>query len=341
MSIETEYTVFVDDHAHYKDEPERRTLGTYSSYDAAVGAARKVVDKSLDHLYRKGMSATQWWDLYKVYGDDPFIVPENGKPAFSAWAYAEARCSALREKPTATFLEAEWRHLVMLNYEIDPAILQPLVPAGTELDTWNGHTFVSMVGFMFLNTRVQGMTIPFHVNFEEVNLRFYVRRTERDEVKRGVVFIKEIVPRSAIALVARVLYNENYVAHPMYSEIALPDESNGYKGEVAYGWKHHGRRNELRVQFEGKAAYAEADSEETFISEHYWGYAAQPDGSTLEYQVTHPQWRVWRATEAQFDCDVEGMYGGQFVEALSLPPHSAFVADGSAITVRKGKPLIL
>src|SRR5579864_4477520 len=107
-----------------------------------------------------------------------------------------------------TFLTAEWRNLAMLNYEIDPNLLREYVPAGVELDQWNGHTFMSLVGFSFLNTKVLGLPIPFHRNFEEVNLRFYVRRNTRNEIRRGVVFIKEIVPRWAIAFVARSVYGE-------------------------------------------------------------------------------------------------------------------------------------
>src|SRR6185295_273969 len=126
------------------------------------------------------------------------------------------------------FLTAEWRHLVMLNYEIDPAILRRFVPRGTELDAWNGKTFVSLVGFLFLNTRVMGLPIPFHENFEEINLRFYVRRKADEGWRRGVVFIKEIVPRAAIAWVARWLYNENYVALPTGHALvrSLDDQKN-------------------------------------------------------------------------------------------------------------------
>src|SRR6185503_10439864 len=103
---------------------------------------------------------------------------------------------------------AHWRFLMMLNYEVDPSVLHPLVPRGTELDTWHGRTYASVVGFLFLDTRVLGLAIPFHRDFEEVNLRFYVRRREAEAWRRGVVFIKEIVPRWAIATVARVAYNE-------------------------------------------------------------------------------------------------------------------------------------
>ena len=129
---------------------------------------------------------------------------------------------------SSVFLKADWKHLLMLNYEIDPTILQPHVPVGTELDLFKGRCLVSMVGFMFLNTRLKGVPIPFHRNFEEVNLRFYVKRVEgsgdEQEVKRGVVFIKEIVPKPALSLVARVFYNENYVTHPMEHHLALANQ---------------------------------------------------------------------------------------------------------------------
>ncbi len=237
---------------------------------------------------------------------------------------------------TKEFLTAEWRHLAMINYEIDPAILQPLVPRGTELDSWQGKTFVSEVGFLFLNTRVMGVTIPFHQNFEEINLRFYVRRKAEDGWRRGVVFVKEIVPRLAIATVAKVVYNENYVARRMWHGTDLGEASFTKSGLVEYGWIEKSGRNFLRVRATGKAEMLAAGSEEEFITEHYWGYAAQRDGGTVEYQVEHPSWRVWQVSEAELECDVEHIYGAQFCEALRSKPSSAFVADGSPIIVRKG-----
>jgi hypothetical protein len=225
----------------------------------------------------------------------------------------------------------------MLNYEIDPALLRPLVPACTELDPWDGRHFVSLVGFRFLDTRVLGLAIPFHRNFDEVNLRFYVRRRGREGWRRGVVFIKEVVPKRAIAAVARWLYNENYVACPMDSEIRLPDPSRGTPGSVQYRWATPGRWNRLRAEFTGTPALPAPGSEEEFITEHYWGYVAQRDGSTLEYRVQHPPWRVWRATAAELDCDVQGFYGAAFGAALSVPPSSAFVAEGSPVAVYRGE----
>jgi uncharacterized protein len=234
------------------------------------------------------------------------------------------------------FLTARWVHLAMLNYEVEPSLLARLVPPGTDLDSFAGKTFVSMVGFQFLDARVLGVPVPFHRNFDEVNLRFYVRRDSAMGRRRGVVFVKEIVPRAAIAWLARRVYNEKYVALSMehHDEIGCSPEPR-----VAYHWRDGGRADHLAVRVAGPAYVPEETSEESFITEHYWGYVRQRNGTTLEYQVEHPRWRVWRASEAEFECDVAALYGAEFVPYLCGKPGSAFLAEGSAVTVRRGRPL--
>lgn len=193
------------------------------------------------------------------------------------------------------FLTAQWRHLAMLNYAIDPALLAPYVPPGTELDSWRGTTYVSVVGFMFLRTRVLGLAIPFHCNFPEVNLRFYVRRPGRpgephvdaDGHKRGVVFIKEIVPRAAIAAVARLVYGEAYVALPMRRRLALVEDGARVHGRVGYEWRLGDHWHGLDLDIDGAPAPLAPGFEAEFITEHYWGYASG-SGRTLEYRVEHP-----------------------------------------------------
>ncbi len=227
----------------------------------------------------------------------------------------------------------------MLNYEVESAVLAPLVPRGTELDAWNGRTFVSVVGFRFLDTRVRGLAIPRHRDFEELNLRFYVRHQARDGWRRGVVFVKEIVPRRAIAWVARRLYNENYFALPMRHVVpgaATPDTASR---RAVYEWFHASRWHGLAIDVAGAPSVPPDDSEEAFITEHYWGYARQRDGGTVEYQVEHPRWSVWRGTAATLDCDVASFYGAEFAPFLCGPPSSAFLADGSAVVVRRGTRL--
>lgn len=232
----------------------------------------------------------------------------------------------------AAFLTAEWRHLVMLNYEADPRLLAPLVPRGVELDSWGGMHFVSVVGFLFLNTRLLGVPVPFHRNFEEVNLRFYVRRRAPEGWRRGVVFIREFVPRAAIASIARLVYNEPYLALPMRHTL-----TQGVALSACYKWRTGGRWHQLSATTRGALQPTAPGSQEEFITEHYWGYTAQRDGSTVEYQVEHPRWPAWQVAECALDCDVAALYGPQFTACLGARPCSAFVAEGSPVTVRRGQ----
>jgi uncharacterized protein len=230
----------------------------------------------------------------------------------------------------SVFLSAEWRYLAMLNYAVSPELLNPFVPRGTELDSFNGKTFVSLVGFRFLNTRLFGtLPIPFHTDFDEVNLRFYVRRHEAGTNKRGVVFIREIVPKRAIALVARLAYGENYVPLPMKHEI----KTSGSGIAADYQWKLNGRWCRLHAQSLEASIQPAEGSLEQFITEHYWAYAAQPAGGCKEYQVVHVPWRVWRTKDASLDGNCEALYGAEFSRILNRQPDSAFIADGSMVRV--------
>src|SRR5688500_3798482 len=229
------------------------------------------------------------------------------------------------------FLTASWRHLAMLNYRVDPHLLAPLVPRGTELDAHEGVTYASIVGFLFTDTRVLGIPVPFHRNFEELNLRFYVRRTVGDETRRGVVFVKELVPRRAIALVARLAYNEPYEARRMSHHAAKSATTPLY---VSYSWQQRGGDwAHLSLTTTGKPQPLVPGSREEFITEHYWGYTRQRDGGTVEYRVEHPSWRVWQAERASVTGDLEELYGAQFAAELTGTPASAFLAEGSHVRV--------
>jgi uncharacterized protein YqjF (DUF2071 family) len=218
----------------------------------------------------------------------------------------------------------------MLNYAVDTALLKPFVPAGTELDFFRGRAYLSMVGFEFKRVRVRGFRVPFHQEFEEVNLRFYVRRSS----VRGVVFIRELVPRYAVAAVARLVYGENYSRVPMSHRIE--SSAGGEPVAAEYTWRSGRERFRMRIETEG-AGFIPADgSEEQFITEHYWGYAAQPGGACLEYEVQHPVWQVWRAKQAVFAGDAALLYGTEIAQVLRHAPDSAFLALGSPVTVFSG-----
>lgn len=232
------------------------------------------------------------------------------------------------------FLTAEWRNLAIFNYIVDPVLLAPFVPAGTELDFFEGHTYVSLIGFEFNRTRVMGFSVPFHCSFEEVNLRFYVRRSSH----RGVVFIRELVPHLAIAAVARVAFGENYSQTAMSHRVSVQPDCGPVRAEFSWGNREH--RCAMQIETEGGAAVPPDGSLGQFITEHYWGYTAQRDGGSLEYEVQHPRWPVRNAKHAEFVGNAIHFYGPEFAGILSRPPDSAFFADGSAVTVFRGRRIV-
>ena len=229
------------------------------------------------------------------------------------------------------FLTARWKDLIMANYEVDPSLLAGRVPRGTELDLFEGKCFVSLVGFMFLDTRVLGVPIPFHINFEEVNLRYYVKRETGDETRRAVCFVKEIVPRFAIAMVARTLYGEPYECWSM----------NHVRTEmtVSYDWSKGGCNNHLSVDIDAELGVPADGSHGEFIIEHYWGYTERGGGRVDEYKVEHPKWELFSVKNEVIDVDFAGTYGDEFAFLNGQKPYSVLLAKGSEVSVYKGTRL--
>ncbi len=233
-----------------------------------------------------------------------------------------------------TFLNAEWRKLAMVNYEVDPEILKPYLPYNTEIDFWNGTCYISLVGFMFIDTKVLKMKVPYHVNFEEINLRFYVKYLDNSGYKRGVVFIKEIVPRAALTFVANTLYSENYETMPTLHKWV---ESNDTL-TVKYAWKKE-KWNLLKVVADQNAIDIKEDSEEEFITEHFWGYTKVDDFMTSEYEVAHPRWQIYPVRDYEVIVDFKNVYGTDFSFLKDAKPVSVYLAEGSEIIVKQGSSL--
>ncbi len=233
----------------------------------------------------------------------------------------------------STFLTAEWRKLIMANYVVAEELLQPYLPVGTDLDTYNGHCYVSLVGFLFQNTRLKSIPIPFHRTFEEVNLRFYVRHTKSSgEQRRGVVFISELVPRFALSVVANTLYGENYVTVPLRHRW----EQNEEQRSVRYQWRYKNHWNELSVEAAVHLQPIEANSAEEFFTEHYWGYTRR-GAWTSEYAVLHPRWMIYPILQQSIDVDFGALYGNEFALLSERSPESILLAEGSKIEVRGGE----
>ena len=231
-----------------------------------------------------------------------------------------------------TFLKAEWRKLAMANYAVDKSILDKYLPYKTEIDFWSNTCYISLVGFLFRGTRIKGMKIPFHTNFQEVNLRFYVRFNDEGVWKRGVVFIKEIVPKPALTFVANSVYKENYETLPMEHVWSTSGDSI----TAEYKWKKKGW-NLLKVIADGTPRQIVSDSEEEFITEHYWGYTRVGDRKTSEYEVEHPRWEVYPVKDYRIEVDFEEVYGKDFGFLKDVKPRSVFLAEGSLVEVKDGR----
>jgi uncharacterized protein YqjF (DUF2071 family) len=236
-----------------------------------------------------------------------------------------------------TFLTAEWRYLAMLTFDTEAALVRPFVPRGTELDTHDGRALLSLVGFRFLHTRVLGCRVPFHQDFDEVNLRCYVRREVKGELRRGVTFIREVVPRHLIAFVARSAYNEPYLTLRMHSDV--PASPVAAPGRIRYAWRSSAGWQSLALTAVGAPRVPDPGTEQAFVSEHHWGYTRQRDGSTLEYRVEHAPWRVWVGGDAVVPGDTTAFYGSVFARSLSAAPTSVFLAEGSSVTVSRPRRL--
>jgi uncharacterized protein YqjF (DUF2071 family) len=236
-----------------------------------------------------------------------------------------------------SFLTAEWRKLAIANYSIDADILIKYLPAGTELDIWQDKCYVSLVGFLFKDTRLRGIRIPFHSNFEEVNLRFYVRYKEDKMWKRAVVFIKEIVPRYALAFVANTFYREHYQTVPM--RYLWTEVENAL--DIVYEWRMKGHWQSFSVNAVAGSIPIEVGSEAEFITEHYWGYSKFNESTTIEYEVKHPRWEQYLVNGFNINVDFNLNYGADFSFLNDQAPDSVMLAEGSTVSVENKKVIKL
>jgi len=230
-----------------------------------------------------------------------------------------------------SFLNAQWRKLIMINYAVDPQILMPYLPPKTELDFFEGKAYVSVVGFMFVDTKMLGMKIPFHINFEEVNLRFYVKHKAKDGWRRGVVFIKEIVPKLAISTIANLIYKEHYETCKMRHQWDITSDTL----LINYGWKKKGLWNEIEVLAKNTPLDILPGSDLEFITEHYWGYTKINKTQSFEYEVKHPIWKIYPVIEHKIEVDFGTVYGKDFDLLKGQEPASIMLAEGSEISVEK------
>jgi uncharacterized protein YqjF (DUF2071 family) len=230
------------------------------------------------------------------------------------------------------FLTARWSNLAIITYDVDPDLLNDYLPPDCVLDTIDGRGFVSLVAFDFLDTCVLDVAWPGFVNFPEINLRFYVRGPGD---RRGVSFIRELVPQRSVAQIARSIYNEPYFAVPMTSVINI---ASG-RITTTHVAQFAGRANTIRVSGSTDTIRPAETSREHFFKEHSWGYGTSRDRRLITYEVRHPIWSVYRDPRIDsLDWDFVGVYGSTWEFLQNAEPYSLLFAVGSEVAVfPKGK----
>lgn len=232
---------------------------------------------------------------------------------------------------TSIFLKGEWRNLIMINYQIDPEVLGAYLPPHTELDTFNGKHYVSLVGFLFKDSKVKGVIVPYQRTFEEINLRFYVRHLSADGIwKHGVVHIKEITTKKLKALVANKIFGENFEACDTRHLWSNPTED---KVSVEYMWKRTTDWDWIAITATGVSYFPKQKTEEQFITERDRVYNKGKKNITTEYNVEHTSWRIHKVHYSDINCNFEKNFGKDFACLNKTKPSSVFLADGSPITV--------
>jgi uncharacterized protein len=224
-----------------------------------------------------------------------------------------------------TLLTAHWTNLVTATFETDKHFLQKYLPAKTELNDWNARYFMSIVAFLFEKPRLLGIPSPFYNSFEEINLRFYVRRKLNNEWRKGVVFIKEIAPYYIPAQTAKWLYRENFISVPMKHEFINSNKLmyRSYACKISKEWNY--------LNMESACIHTETGlgDVENFIRDHYWAYTRKGSNKTLEFQIEHPPWKIFPAIKFDMHLDTGTIYGEQFKDYFAEKPVDAFLMDGS------------
>lgn len=227
------------------------------------------------------------------------------------------------------FLTAKWENLIMANYAVPPELLIPYLPKGTELDYFEGKTYISLVGFLFSGIKIFNISALWLDTFEEINLRFYVIRRQGDKIKRGVVFINETVPYKAVAWLANKLYKEHYTAIPTRRFEQITSSAR----QIEYFWKTDQTWNHVKVKASSVTEPMPSEGIEEFIFEHYYGYTRVSDTASIEYAIAHRRWLIYAVQDYSVECDFNAMYGSGFSFLSTTEPDTIFMAEGSGVSV--------
>lgn len=221
-----------------------------------------------------------------------------------------------------SFTLQSWRDVVFLHWRVDPDVVAPLLPPGTEPDLVDGTTWIGVVGLRMTDLRVGPVPYP---SFLELNIRLYSCGTSG---QRAVVFRAMEASEPVFAAASR-------------SSTRLP-----YTW-AAMRFTHAGRRigfatrrrlprpsgTGLRFEVEYDAAPHEPSATEAALTAR-WSLHQRWYGPTLRWPVTHPAWPLHRGRLVTWHD--EGLLAAVGLPTLSDPPESVLYSP--ATTVRFGRP---
>jgi uncharacterized protein YqjF (DUF2071 family) len=240
-----------------------------------------------------------------------------------------------RNSTNKEFLRANWLRMASANYEVDPVILKKYLPFGTELEAHNGKHYVSLVAFRYCQTRLLNVPIPFHRMFEEINLRFYVKREVQPGVWRSeVAFTKLFFPKTALTLVAKYVYKENYETVKMLHEWKEDDKHL----ITNYGLKN-GDWHNFDLVTSKEAVPVLPGSDDEFFLKHYWGTSQINSDSCTLYKIEHPEWQKHVVMDSEINFDFGSIFGEEFAHLTHTEPDSIQLFDGSEVIVYRKKIL--
>ena len=233
--------------------------------------------------------------------------------------------------PRLSAISARWRDVAILSWPIGDDCLVPFLPKSLVLDRWDGEAYISLVCLYVEGLRILELPV-WPRRFAEINLRFYVRPADRSDVRKGVVFLKQLVPHRLIALGARCLFREPMSVLPaLMSRECDPGESpnSDPQRRLCYGWLNDGCAEGLRVTSGGSAYHANTGSLDEFLTARYWGYNRQSGGRVRTYRITRDAWSLVPVIDYTLDCDARSLCGAPFGDAVSERPASVLWATGS------------
>ena len=232
-----------------------------------------------------------------------------------------------------TLYAAEWREIVVINFEIDPKLLRNFIPPKTELDFFNETSFVTLMARACKNVKPYGWPIVFAKSIDQILLRFYVKRKVGDTWRRGVCLIRDYLPKRKASFFLNWMFKHSFTQVPIKRtssnfESGLPTQLP----TVEYQWTTGDYVNHIKVNARSQMRQQEQETKESFVLDHHYGYTVK-EGKTYEYYVEYSPWAMWDAQSGSFDCDTENVFGRPFVRALKQRPASVFLARGSDVII--------